>query len=165
MFHVSLMKVWRRHVSVGQPDDAPPPPEYLQDINLSPLAEIVPWFAHFNILQRWAFLTGIYNIADMESPEPGVCVMLIICLLKLLGSLYLEYLDSVLVYCSTIPHTATKVVFPNKTVDKLAWPETFDLSHLSTLDSSTHFSKPSLTVTLSIIHKKMNFKTAFNLLF
>ena len=68
--------------------------EYLQDINLSPLAEIVPWFAHFNILQRWAFLTGIYNIADMESPEPGVFVVLNICLLKLLGSSF-EYLDSV----------------------------------------------------------------------
>ena len=63
-------------VSNWQPDDAPPPPEYLQGINVSPRAQIVPWFAHFNILQRCALVTGIYNIADMGSPGPGVCIML-----------------------------------------------------------------------------------------
>ena len=50
------------------------PPEYLQGINVSPRAQIVPWFAHFNILQQWVLVTGIYNIADMGSPSGARCL-------------------------------------------------------------------------------------------
>ena len=138
-----------------QADDAPPPPEYLQGINVS---QIVPWFAHFNILQRWAFATGIYNIADLtwglRSRVSVSCSN--ICLLIVFGFNLTYYIKRSLfggfsVSLSLLhPHT-TKVVFPNKTVDKLGWPETFHPSHLSTSDSSTHFSKLYST---TVIHQK-----------